>query len=285
MERRTTSQNVPRDAVLAGVVAILVAVAIGASARGRRPTSVVPKPEAEAPWTRRSLAPVRDLDPSRRPQPVRLRPYRVATHLDGRKAYVTLPGMEAAPGESVAVLDVERFREIGRIPVGRAPYGIAVHPSGQWVLVTNRLSNFISIIDTTTDIVTGEIPVPSYCDDLVIAPDGRTAYAANFWKNQVLVIDLDDDGERLRGSMRELGFDRAGFCAEAERPQSVLQRCPLCGWQTEAEGRCRVVATRTSTRSSPRREPDVPAALCMPRCARAAGTVAATCTPPSWWMR
>ncbi|MBI4602154.1 MAG: hypothetical protein HY721_09360 [Planctomycetes bacterium] len=195
-------------------------------------------PEPSAGWVRRSLRPVASPDPDAEPQPRRSRPYRVAATADGTKAYVTLSGKEIAPGSEVAVIDVPGRRELRRVVVGTYPYGIRLHPSGRWVVVTNRYSSFLSVIDAATDQVLSEIPVLPYCEEVELSPDGRTAYLANFWKNQVLVVDLEELDGKLTGRMRSLGFDRAAF-ADRSAPERVeASLCEACGWRGEPAARC-----------------------------------------------
>lgn len=234
------------DRLLVAAACVVLALGIGVSlqrgatggrpgthgAPGDRPEQRAEIPdEATAAWAPRSLAPVPNPDPSLPSQPNRARPYHVATTLDGRKAYVTLAGKEIGPGSEVVVFDLPRRRELLRIEVGSHPFGIAMHPSGRWVVVTNRYSNFLSVIDVATDRVVGMIPVPFYADDLIFAPDGRTAYVSNFWKNQVLVVDLSWDDGNLRGSLRELGFDRRRFFGTPVRSTATWSTCRACGWR------------------------------------------------------
>lgn len=129
---------------------------------------------------------------------------------DGGAAFVTLPGKLSEPGNQVLVVDVAKRSEKARVIVGSHPFGIAAHPSGRWMLVTNRFSNFLSVIDVTSLSAT-KIPVPFYCDDIVVSKDGRVAYVANSWKDQVLVVDLTQRAGALSGRLRQLGFDRAAF--------------------------------------------------------------------------
>lgn len=187
--------------------------------------------DTSAPEAPRNLLPVANPDPSLPRQPLRTRPYRVAATLDGARAYVTLAGKEIAPGSEVVVFDVPRRREIGRVAVGSHPYGIALHPTGRWVVVTNRFSNYLSVIDVATDRVVSSIPVPFYAEDLIFAPDGRTVYVSNFWTNQVLVVDLTWDDDRLSGRLRELGFDRRRFFGTPRRHPTGWRKCPMCGWR------------------------------------------------------
>ncbi len=181
-------------------------------------------------WQRHSLRPVPNPDPTAAIQPPRCRPFHVATTRDGRKAYVTLSGKEIQPGTEVVVLDVPQRKEIGRITVGSHPCGIAIHPSGRWIIVANRYSNFLSVIDVRTDAVISEIPVPFYCEDLVFSPEGAVAYVSNFWKNQVLIVDLTDEGQRLTGRARQLGFNREEFFGEVHSVTNSWTICDACGW-------------------------------------------------------
>ncbi|MFV1968105.1 MAG: hypothetical protein ACC628_21995, partial [Pirellulaceae bacterium] len=184
-------------------------------------------------WQRHSLRPVPNPDPTAPAQPSRCRPFHVATTHDGRKAYVTLSGKEIQPGTEVVVLDVLRCKEIGRITVGFHPCGLAIHPTGRWIIVANRYSNFLSVIDVRTDAVISEIPIPFYCEDLVFSPEGAIAYVSNFWKNQVLVVDLTDEGQRLTGRVRQLGFNREEFFGEVRSVTNSWTLCDACGWHEQ----------------------------------------------------
>ncbi|MAG69501.1 MAG: hypothetical protein CL471_04275 [Acidobacteria bacterium] len=204
------------------------------------PTATIGRPLPAHPvgWTRRSLAPVPNPDPDAPAQLARLRPYRVATTPDGEKAYVTLAGREIHPGSDVVVIDVRERRAIRRLRVGSSPYGLARHPSGRWVVVTNRFSNFLSVIDTSRDTVVSEIPVPFYSEDVVFSPDGTQAYLSNFQLDQVLIVDLAVGPERLDGRVRELGFDHETFVGATESVSEVVTICQVCGWRSHGAAVC-----------------------------------------------
>jgi YVTN family beta-propeller protein len=225
-------------------IASLAIIAVGvvvSTYRGQAdraaPTAVVSEPGAgpEA-WQPRSLSPVANPNADAEAQPQRLRPYRVALSSDASRAYVTLPGKVAAPNDEIAVVDLAARDASRRVKVGSHPYGIALHPSGQWILVTNRFSNYVSVVDTTRDEEVAKIPVPYYCDDIALAPDGSAAYLSNFWKDQVIVVNLTATDDGLSGRVRENGYDRDAFFGQATRHEEHHQVCASCGYESAATG-------------------------------------------------
>ena len=91
-------------------------------------------------------------------------PFGVAIAPDKSKAYISTTG-----ANSVTVIDIQRLLELvrrrrdlgndlsasaqfvdARIPVGRAPKGIALSPDGALLYVANRLDDTVSVIDTAT---------------------------------------------------------------------------------------------------------------------------------------
>ncbi|MEK7468677.1 MAG: hypothetical protein AAB074_14800 [Planctomycetota bacterium] len=232
--------NRDRLFVVFAILSLGVGITVSLARAGRAAdSSVLPTANSIADsWKRRSLRPVPNPDPNAKPQPHRCRPYRVAASADGERAWVTLSGKEIWPGSEVAVLDVPGRREVGRVAVGSYPYAIRMHPAGKWVVVTNRYSNFLSVIDAVTNKVTSEIPVPFYCEELEFSPDGRLACLSNFWNNQVLVVDLQEMDGCLKGRMRELGFDRAAFRGEEAAGTIRESVCEACGWRGEPALKC-----------------------------------------------
>ncbi len=166
------------------------------------------------PYERRSLTPVPNPHPSPEPQPRRDHPYDLVVHPDGTKVYVALQGSELEPGSEIVVYDVVKDEVAGRFelkpegepgPAGSSPYRMAMHPGGRFLLVTSRFSNFISVVDTQVDAVVAEIPADYYCQGITFDAEGRTAYVANRYLDQVFVVDLRVDGEGFEGAMRVLG--------------------------------------------------------------------------------
>ncbi len=162
-------------------------------------------------WIRKSLNPVENPNPNSKIQPARLKPLRVLVSKNGKRAYITLSGKEIDPGSEVAVIDIEKARETGRIKVGSSPTGITLHPSGRWVFVANRFSNFLSVIDLEANAVTTEISTPYYCEEILFSHDGKIAYVSNFSTNQILLIDLEIKADSISGQLRNIGFEHNEF--------------------------------------------------------------------------
>ncbi|MCP5117419.1 MAG: hypothetical protein GY953_41875 [bacterium] len=187
------------------------------------------------PYRRETLAPVPNPNPAPEQQPRRDHPFDVAVSGDGRKVYVGLQGSELEPGSEVAVYDVARDRVVKRIslqPVGLpgstgvSPYRLTTHPDGRYILVTNRFSNFASVIDTRTDRIAGEIPTDFYCQGVAFNAAGDLAYIANRYLDQVLVADVHSNGVRFRGALRELGgIDDKAFFGSGGIQRLLTQSC------------------------------------------------------------
>ncbi len=193
------------------------------------------------PYVRENLKPVPNPNPAPEPQPRRDHPYDVAICGDGSKVYIALAGSELLPGSEVAVYDVARDEVVKRISLrppdedgaaGSSPFRLIFHPGGRFLLVTNRYSNFVSVIDTRSDTVVSEIPVDFYCQYAAFSQDGHIAYMTNRYLDQVFVLETNIDGDRFDGSMKVLGGldDRAFFGTDGgESIHSLLaRRCGEC---------------------------------------------------------
>jgi YVTN family beta-propeller protein len=108
---------------------------------------------------------------------------------DGKTAY--LGGKYTETGNSEEVFAVSTAtRQVTPIKVGIRPYGIAVTPDGSKALVPNEFSESVSVIDTATNQVVGEIPVGKEPCEVAITPDGKTAYVSVFQDEVVRRINL-----------------------------------------------------------------------------------------------
>jgi YVTN family beta-propeller protein len=138
-------------------------------------------------------------------------PKGIAVTPDGNRAFIAAAGGEGS-GNTVVVLDLERTKEIdtddddtnGITPItlyeslSGAPRAVAITPDGMRAYVTNYFTNpdgndTVSIINTETYAVVGEITVGDGPKGIVITSNGKYALVANTNSNSVSVIDLDTD--------------------------------------------------------------------------------------------
>jgi len=129
----------------------------------------------------------------------------------------------------VSVIDVAKTlanapgAEIGRIPVGTGPWGIAVSPDGAWIATANRESarvdaegNNVSIIDVDKAVAgakdaeaarfivgTNNPSAASRPFGVAFTPDGKTLLVSNFRANNLSFVDV---GKAIAG---ELGAEVA----------------------------------------------------------------------------
>ncbi len=260
----------PRARTLFGVVVLAVAGGLALAAPPPLAPAATPSlPEADVPegssppsvfarltsrrwaygagYQRESLPPVPNPHPAPDPQPIRDHPYDVALLPDGSKAYVTLLGSELHPGSEVAVYDVAKgavVKRISLVPQGIAgapssgPFRVAVHPQGRFVVVTNRLSNHASVIDSRTDRVVEEIPLDFYSQGLAFSKDGKTAWVANRALDQLFTVDLKPGAERLEATLRvRKGLDERAFTQGTPSVHArLVARCGNAGCHDRARG-------------------------------------------------
>jgi len=194
-----------------------------------------------AKYTRRDLDPVVNSNPNPEAQPHRDHPFGLAIIPNGSKVYVTLSGNEAAPSHEVAVFDVKQRKVVKRIGVGRRPRFVGVHPGGRYLVVLNELSNYASVIDSTKDEVTSEIPLDFYATHIAFNDAGTTAYVSVRYLDQVLIVDLRVEDSQLRGGVRRIGgFDSAPFLdkkgSSDDLHQVLVESCGGANCHARAKG-------------------------------------------------
>lgn len=136
--------------------------------------------------------PIRTDDPLNTPQPHRDRPRGVCARAD--RIFVTMPGTEDSPGDTVAVVDPATRGLVDRVAVPGAPWACALDPSGRYVVVTLRYSDHALVLDAESLAEVARVPVPYYTESVLFAPDGRRVYFTNRWKDSVLAWDVELDG-------------------------------------------------------------------------------------------
>ncbi|MBI3940289.1 MAG: YncE family protein [Acidobacteria bacterium] len=107
----------------------------------------------------------------------------LALSQDGRWLYVA-----GANGTELALMDAMAMKEARRAVVGAGPFGIALHPSGR-VMTANKGGNSISILESDLSGV-AHLTVGKSPNDVVFAPDGKTAYVSLEKDNKIAVVKL-----------------------------------------------------------------------------------------------
>ena len=174
-------------------------------------------------------------NPLPEPQPHRDRPERVTLNPDGTKAYVTLAGTEADPGHELAVVDLATSQVIKRVPVGVRPYTSVMHPGGRFLVVTNELSNYATVVDTFTDEPVSTIPLDYYAQGLVFNAAGTRAWVAIRYLDQVLVVDIEAGEDGFVGQVRPVGgFDDHRFFGTETPDPRLVERLVASGYEPDA---------------------------------------------------
>ncbi len=101
-----------------------------------------------------------------------LLPYQMVMTTDNQKVYIT-----NQRGNTVTVVDRVSYEVVKSIPVGLNPLIPSITPNGRSIIVPNRNSNDLSVIDTQVDSVTRTIAnVGPQPHGSAVTPDGRFAY-------------------------------------------------------------------------------------------------------------
>jgi len=100
--------------------------------------------------------------------------------------YVALTGSEDEPGRHIAIVDAASLEVRGRIEVGPYPMGLALHPEGRFLVVTNRFARYASLVDLDRDAVAGELDVPFYTKGATFSEDGALLLLTNRWRDVIL---------------------------------------------------------------------------------------------------
>ena len=115
--------------------------------------------------------------------------------IEAMDEYVLVANQEDA---RLSVIDHDELEVVNQALLGTTPIRVVPQPDGRYVLVPNRESNDVSVIDTE-HVRDGErrpweiarIPVGRWPGGTVFDPAGDTAYVANNKTNDVSVLDLD----------------------------------------------------------------------------------------------
>lgn len=117
----------------------------------------------------------------------------VAATPDFTRAFVT-----SIHTGNVVAFDLEKGEMTGRVFSGAGAEGIAMHPLGEEVWVTNRDDNTISVIDTRTLKVIETIPSADFPIRAKFTPDGRYFLVSNARSGDIGIFEFSDRKEVAR---------------------------------------------------------------------------------------
>ncbi len=125
--------------------------------------------------------------------------------------------------QQVLKLDAATLEVIGTpYGVGQTPYRIAVSASGSRAYVANEESSTISSIETATGEIQSLPIEEATLIGVACAPDDRTAYAADFNNNVVVVIDTTSTPARIAQALSNPDVDGFGWALAAARDGTQL---------------------------------------------------------------
>lgn len=104
--------------------------------------------------------------------------------------------------ESVSVVGLATMKEVARHHVGPRPYGIAVTRDGQTVAVGVEDEECVKFFSFPEFVLQGTTPIGRmFNDHIVLTQDGRNMMVANFYSDDVVLIDVATMREtgRIRG--------------------------------------------------------------------------------------
>lgn len=134
------------------------------------------------------------------------RPHGAAITPDGTRVYVTNYGYN----RTVSVIDTKTNTVVDTVNgVGYDPGGIAITPDGTRAYVANRVSNNVSVIDTTSNVVIATVGTARYPASVAITPDGRYAYVANQTGFKITIINTATNlvENTIDDNTRHVGID------------------------------------------------------------------------------
>src|SRR5437867_1352769 len=92
---------------------------------------------------------------------------------------------------SVSLVDLAKMAEIKRHPVGQRPYGIAVTSDGKKVAVGVEDEECVKFFSLPTFELLAKVPIGKmFNDHIILSADGKEMLVADFYSDDVFVIDV-----------------------------------------------------------------------------------------------
>lgn len=100
---------------------------------------------------------------------------------------------------SVSLVDLATMKEVSRHKVGPRPYGIAVMKDGKSVAVGVEDEECVKFFSLPSFELQGKVQIGKmHNDHVILSTDGREIYVANFYSDDVFVIDVASRKEAAR---------------------------------------------------------------------------------------
>ena len=100
----------------------------------------------------------------------------------------------------MSVIDTATDTVTATIEVGTSPHGLAMTPDGSLLLTAVFGANAVVFIDTSSNRVTGQLPIASP-HNIAVSPDGKWAYVAAQGKGATAVVVVDIAARRQVASV------------------------------------------------------------------------------------
>ncbi|MEW5915396.1 MAG: YncE family protein [Gemmatimonadota bacterium] len=190
---------------LASAFALPAAIVVGVAASAARPIiesiqSVVSSGSVLVANQRSASATLIDLSSGQsRDIPVGDGPHEAAISPNGRVGVVTIYGIQGAPGNELAVIDIPSAQVTRKISLGAhtRPHGVVFMPgSNERVVVTSEASQNVVLVDVAKGAVEDAIGTLAQTSHMVgVTGNGERAFTANILSGSVSELDLK--GKRL----------------------------------------------------------------------------------------
>jgi YVTN family beta-propeller protein len=93
---------------------------------------------------------------------------------------------------SVSLVDLTTMKERSRNPVGPRPYGIAISKDGRMMAVGVEDEECVKFFSLPDIKLKGKTPIGKmFNDHIVLTQDGRSVMVANFYSDDVVIIDIE----------------------------------------------------------------------------------------------
>ena len=105
--------------------------------------------------------------------------------------------------------------------VDRSPVDLALSPDGRWLVTANQIANTVSLIDTDSGELVGEVSCGEYPVDIAFTPDGSQVLVTAQWQGKLQSFDVSD-GKLVHKGDLDLGYDPAGIAITSNSKRAVV---------------------------------------------------------------